>query len=361
MSTSLIKKLMLPVLAIIMLLVMVAWMAGSFDDKIAPKLQHNSHLKVDVNSSMHHVVQSRREITFEPVSAVVGAKQATIISSRILSRIDKIKVRAGDTVKQGDLLISLEQSELVSQVSQAQEKIKGLSARYQEAEKNLARASEIYKKKLISTFELDKSKADFQSIDAELTAAKQALKQTQATLSYASIVSPINGKVVDRFAEPGDIAQPGNKLLALYNPLSLRVEANVREQLAIRLQQGQPLQVVIPSINKTLTAHIEEIVPAANTGSRSFLIKAMIDFNQEMMPGMYAKIQIPSQEQEIIYVPNNKLAQVGQLDFVWVLVNDELQRRFVRLGKMNKQDETIVLSGLKEGDILVNPPSENAL
>jgi len=102
-------------------------------------------------------------------------------------------------------------------------------------------------------------------------------------------------------------------------------------------------------------------VPAANTGSRSFLIKAMIDFNQEMMPGMYAKIQIPSQEQEIIYVPNNKLAQVGQLDFVWVLVNDELQRRFVRLGKMNKQDETIVLSGLKEGDILVNPPSENAL
>ena len=260
MSTSLIKKLMLPVLAIIMLLIMVAWMAGSFDDKIAPRLQHNSHLKVDVNSSMHHVVQSIREITFEPVSAVVGAKQATIISSRILSRIDKIKVRAGDTVKQGDLLISLEQSELVSQVSQAQEKIKGLIARYQEAEKNLARASEIYKKKLISTFELDKSKADFQSIDAELTAAKQALKQAQATLSYASIVSPINGKVVDRFAEPGDIAQPGNKLLALYNPLSLRVEANVREQLAIRLQQGQPLQVVIPSINKTLTSCIKLLI-----------------------------------------------------------------------------------------------------
>jgi RND family efflux transporter MFP subunit len=347
---------MVPVMAIIMLLVMVAWIAGSFDDKIAPAIQSNKHLKVDTNTSSHHIVKARNETIFEPVSAGVEAKQATIISSRILSRIDKVEVRAGDSVKQGDLLISLEQSELASQVSQAQEKINGLNARYQEAKKNLDRSTELYDKKLISTFDLDKSKADFQSIDAELTAAKQGLKQAQATLSYATIVSPIDGKVVDRFAEPGDTAQAGNKLLALYNPLSLRVEANVREQLAINLRQGQSLKVDIPSINKTLTAHIEEIVPAANTGSRSFLIKAMISFNQELMPGMYAKIQIPSQQQQIIYVPNNKLSQVGQLDFVWVLVNDELQRRFVRLGKTNKDNETVVLSGLSEGDIVVNPP-----
>lgn len=355
MNRSLIKKSIVPIVAITVLLTIVAWLAGTFNDKIAPELQSNDHLKMGHNEGDIYIVKLTDELTFEPVSAGIEAKQATIISSRILSRIEKIDVRAGDTVKQGDILISLEQTDLISQVSQAQEKINGLTARYQEAERNLARESELYKKNLISAFDLDKSRADFESISAELTAAKQGLKQAQATLSYATIVSPIDGKVVDRFAEPGDTAQPGNKLLALYNPLSLRVEANVREQLAINLQQGQPLKVEIPSINKTLTAQIEEIVPAANTGSRSFLIKASIDYDQALMPGMYAKIQIPSQRQQVIYVPNSKLSQVGQLDFLWVLVNDELQRRFVRLGKTNEQKETLVLSGLSEGDAIVNP------
>jgi len=358
MSTSLLKKSFIPVVAIALLLIMVAWLAGSFDEKIAPTLNSNEHLKVKNLEEKGFRITLREETSYEPVSAGIEAKQATIISSRILSRIDKVLVRAGDSVKQGDTLISLEQSDLASQVSQAQERINGLDARYLEAQRNLTRATELYEQKLISTFELDKSKADYQSLEAELTAAKQGLKQAQATLSYATIVSPIDGKVVDRFAEPGDTAQPGNKLLALYNPLSLRVEANVREQLAINLKQGQTLNVEVPSINKMLTAQIEEIVPAANTGSRSFLIKAMINYNQELMPGMYAKIQIPSQKHRLIYVPNTKIAQVGQLDFVWVLEGDELQRRFVRLGKTNHKNETVVLSGLKAGDIIVEMPSE---
>ena len=357
MSTMMLKKGFIPLVAIILLLVIVAWLAGSFNEKISPKLQSNEHLKIMASDGDSYVVKFREEEMFEPVSAGIEAKQATIISSRILSRIDKVLVRAGDIVKKGDMLLSLEQSDLASQVSQAQEKINGLNARHLEAERNLTRARELYEQKLISTFELDRSKADFQSIDAELTSAMQGLKQAQVTLSYATITSPIDGKVVDRFAEPGDTAQPGNKLLALYNPLSLRVEANVREQLAIKLKQGQSLSVIVPSINKTLTAQIEEIVPAANTGSRSFLIKAMVQFNQELMPGMYAKIQIPSQRHQLIYVPSDKIAHVGQLDFVWVMVGDEIQRRFVRLGKSNQNNETVVLSGLSEGDIVISVPS----
>ena len=355
MKSSLIKKSIIPVMAILILLVMVVWLAGYFDEKVAPTQQNNAHLKLTNSSinSENYKVSYSEEVIYEPVSASIEAKQATIISSRILSRIEKINVRAGATVQKGELLITLEQSDLASQVSQAQEKVNGFQARYQEADKNLARAKELYDKKLISTFDLDKNKANFQSVNAELTAAKQALKQAQVTLSYATITSPIAGKVVDRFSEPGDTAQPGNKLLALYNPLSLRVEANVREQLAINLQQGEALNVNIPSLNKTLTAQIEEIVPAANIGSRSFLIKATLQFNAELMPGMYAKILIPSQKQQVIYVPNNKVAQVGQLNFVWVLVNDELQRRFVRVGKSSKNNQTLILSGVNEGDVLV--------
>ncbi|OUR84467.1 hypothetical protein A9Q75_02595 [Colwellia psychrerythraea] len=354
MKTSLIKKIITPLLAVAVLLLMVAWLAGSFDEKISPDLLDNKHLKVSIDENELYTVRYSKETVLEPVSASIEAKQATIISSRILARIEKINVRAGDTVQKGDVLIELEQSDLQSQASQVKEQINGLEARYQEAKKNLERASELYKKKLVSAFDLDKSKADFQSVSAEFTAARQAYKQAKTTLSYATITSPINGKVVDRFSEPGDTAQPGNKLLALYNPISLRIEANVREQLAIPLKQGQSIDVEIPSINRKLVAEVEEIVPAANTGSRSFLIKANIPFNEEFMPGMYARILIPSKEQRVIYLPIEKVEQVGQLEFVWVLNNSELQRRFIRIGKSNIENMVKVISGLHEGDIIAN-------
>lgn len=356
MNTSLIKKSLIPVIAIIILLTMVAWLAGSFDEKIAPGLQSNIPLN-DTRRSGHFIVSYSEDMSYEPVSAGVEAKQATIISSRILARIDSVKVRAGEMVQKGDILVELEKSDLTSQVSQAKQRVNGLTARFQEAQKNLARAKELSDKKLISIFDLDKTKADFQSVEAELTAAKQGFEQAQSILSYATIISPINGKIVDRFAEPGDTAQPGNKLLALYNPLSLRVEANVREQLAITLQQGQSLTVEIPSINKTQLAQVEEVVPSANTGSRSFLIKASIDYDQQLMPGMYARILIPSKIQRVLQVPNNKLERVGQLDFVWVQENGALQRRFVRLGKSNAENMTVVLSGLNAGETVVEPPT----
>lgn len=359
MNTSLIKKSFIPVIAIVILLVMVAWLAGSFDEKIAPGLQSNNQTKSTVNISAPFLVAYSEQALYEPVSAGVEAKQATIISARILARIEQIHVRAGNSVKKGDVLVELERSDLDAQVAQAQERINGLKARYREADNNLTRANKLFESKLISATELDRSKAGFQSIEAELTAAKQGLEQAQSISAYATITSPIDGKVVNRFAEPGDTAQPGQKLLAVYNPVSLRVEANVREQLAISLKQGQTLTVEIPSINKTQQAQIEEIVPAANTGSRSFLVKASIAYNQELMPGMYARMLIPAKTEQVLLVPSSKIETVGQLNFIWIEENNELQRRFVRLGKTNTDDMTVVLSGLADGDKVISPPHSN--
>mgnify|MGYP003663135151 FL=1 len=357
MNTRQIKQVIIPITAIVILLAMVAWLAGSFNDKIAPILQANNHLKSSVPRAEQFIVSYSEQLSYEPVAASIEAKQATIISSRLLARIEQIKVRAGDNVKQGDVLIELEKSDLTALVSQAQERINGISARYQETEKSLARANKLYSDQLISAADLDSQKASFQSIEAELTAAKQARQQAQSTLAYATITAAIDGKVVNRFAEPGDTAQLGKKLLAIYNPLTLRVEANVREQLAITLQQGQTLQVQVPSINQTLSAKIEEIVPAANTGSRSFLIKASISYNQKLLPGMYARMLLPAKPQQVLQVPSNKIASMGQLNFVWIEENDELQRRFVRLGKKSSENMTIVVSGLNAGDSVINPPT----
>ena len=346
------KKVIMPMLALIILLLMVAWLAGSFNSKIPPDFEQSSAKLVNSTS---YTVKSSTERVFESIAASITAKQATIISSRLLARINKINVRSGDNVKKGDVLITLENNDLSSSVIQASEQVNAMAARYTEAKKNLQRAQELFTKKIASQFDLDKSKADYQSIKAELTAAKQNLAQAQTTLSYATLRAPIDGKIIDRFAEPGNTAQAGEKLLSLYNPLSLRIEAQVREQLALTLVQGQRITIDLPTMKQTLVGLVEEIVPAANTGSRSFLIKVSLPYQENLLPGMYARLLIPAGNIEKLYVPASSVSNSGQLDFVNVLIDGQSQRRFVRLGVESKSGFASIISGLTDGDIIVIP------
>jgi len=344
------KKFIIPISALIFLLLMVAWLAGTFNNKVSPGFEQATPSMVKTTT---YTVISSTEAIFEGVSANVTAKQATIISSRLLARIDKINVRSGDLVKKGDVLITLENNDLSASVIEAGEQVNAMVARHTEAAQNFQRAKQLFKQSIVSQFDLDKSKADYLNIKAKLTAAKQNFTQVQTTLSYATLRAPINGKVVDRFAEPGNTAQAGGKLLSLYNPLSLRVEAQVREQLALTLRQGQSITVDLPTVKQKLVGTVEEIVPAANTGSRSFLIKLSLPYKGNLLPGMYARLLIPAGHTEKLYVPHSSIAQIGQLDFVQVMVDGINQRRFIRIGEINPHGFVPVISGLVEGDIVV--------
>jgi RND family efflux transporter MFP subunit len=348
-NKSKIVKVMIPIIALTMLLIMVAWLAGAFDQKVAPSLNSQA-TNATINQQNIYKVTEKTSAIFEPVAASIEAKQATIISSRILARINNIDIRSGDTVKKGDVLIELEQHDLASQVLQAQQNVNAMQARHKEAKQNYDRSIELFKKSLVSEFERDKNRADYQSIVAELTAAEQSLSQAETALSYATLLAPIDGRIVDRFAEPGDTAQPGTKLISLYNPLSLRVEAQVRESLAVSLKHGQTITIALPTLKQTLTGEIEEIVPAANTGSRSFLIKARISVNRDLLPGMYARMLVPAGEEKTISIPQSSVSHVGQLNFVWLNINGQKQRRIVRLGKAESDNMIRVISGLQIDD-----------
>lgn len=343
------KKLLLPVIAIAVLLLMVAVMAGYFSDKIEPGVNQP---RVTDTSTAIPVVASTASFS-EPVPASVEAKEATIISSRLLARITAIHVRAGDYVEQGQLLLELEKSDLIARARQAADQVRSVEARLTEAKQNLKRAEELHQRGLIAVADRDAARADAASLEADLSSVRQALEEAETAVSYSEIRSPIAGRVVDRFAEPGDTASPGANLLSLYNPFSLWVEARVREQLALSLSMGDQLQVEVPSLEKTYTARIEEIVPAADPGSRSFLIKAILPSEKQLLPGMYARLKVPAGDRTRLLVPADRVAQVGQLDVVWVADEGRVLRRFVRLGRVAGEGQVEVLAGLAEGDLVM--------
>ena len=346
------KKIILPLLAIGALLLIIAWVAGLFVEKIPP----GSNVIVQRNTGEPIAVKISDIIIIEKVPASVEATQATLISSRLMARITTIKVRAGDAVSKGELLLELENSDIQAQVHQAEAGIRANSAKLNEARKNLDRVRELQEGGVMSVSDLDKAQANHDTLIAELAGAKQTLEEAETALSYTEIVAPFDGRVVDRFAEPGDTAQPGTKLLALYNPLSLRVEAQVREHLALDLEVGQPLQVEIPSLEKIVDAVIEERVPAADPGSRSFLVKAAVAFDKNMLPGMYARLLVPAGSGKQLLIPADRVVHVGQLDLVWVYQDGQSYRRFVRIGQVVQNGQIEVLSGLAEGDMVLPLP-----
>jgi RND family efflux transporter MFP subunit len=348
---SVIRNWLVPLIAVIALLLIIAWMAGSFRTKVEPGLQT---FEASPGEEPFAAVRSDVLLT-EPVPASIGARQATTISSRVLARITDITVRAGDVVTQGQLLLELERSDLESRLEQAREQVRSIEARLTEARLGLERAEQLHQQDLVADALLDEARASHGALSADLATARQAVKEAEIAIGFTEIRSPIDGRVVERFAEPGDTASPGDKLLSLYNPLSLRIEAAVREGLALPLTLGQALEVEIPSLQKTIPAQIEELVPAAHPGSRSFMIKARVEYDGQLLPGMYARLLVPASRESLILVPADRVSKYGQMDIVWVQSNGQTNRRFIRAGREVQPGMLEVISGLEEGDLVVLP------
>lgn len=347
MNSVKLRKVVAPIGAILVLVISIAWMAGLFADKVAP---HEVAPSKQMTEETWQVKLTNMPV-MESAPASLKARETTLISSRILARIEKINVRAGDQVTQGMPLIVLENSGLKSQVAQAKSKLASLQGTMEEAKNTLQRMQNLKQQGLASNAELDQAQAMFTRLSGEVQAAIQGQKEAEAALSYSNILAPISGRIVDRKAEPGNMATPGQPLLALYNPLSLLIEADVREAVATKLSLGQQLSVYIDSLDMQVPATISELVPAADPNAHSFVVKADIQFDENLRPGMFARLQIPLEQESLILVPQELVESFGQLSRVWVVNDGQLSRRFVRLGEVYGEQVEVV-SGLKSAEII---------
>jgi RND family efflux transporter MFP subunit len=226
----------------------------------------------------------------------------------------------------------------------------------EEATLNLSRAESVRAQGLIAQAELDRAKAQVDTLEAERSAADQRVAEAEAALSWTIVKAPIDGRIVERFAEPGDVVSPGQAIVSLYNPNTLRVAAWVRESVAVTLGPGQVLPLRIPSLGLAFDATIEEVVPAANPGSRSFLVRLVLPAQDKLMPGMYAEVDVPAPSASVIAIPARYIRSLGQLDIVWVASEEQgIERRFVRTGQRDNAMVEII-AGLSQGEALVTPP-----
>lgn len=341
------------ILALVLLGGVMAYLAGGFESKIAIDVEPEP---LPPRGGALFKVAVVNEPAFEQAAGTIRSRTEAAIAPLITATIAAINVSAGDAVEQGDELILLDSRELAARKDQAQQGVAVAKAQAARAERDLERIQNVIKTSpgAISKMEYDRVQTEMQTARAGLVRAQRRVDESSAALSYGRITAPFAGRIIDRQAEPGDTARQGQTLLRMYDPSAIRVEAAVRESLAGRMQRGQRLEVRVDALERTLEAVVEEIVPTADPGSRSVLVKAGVPESAGLYPGMFARLLIPTGTRSRIYIPRDAVNQVGQLDVVYVKTDQGPTRRFVRLG-MPVEDKIAVISGLRAGEEIFRP------
>ena len=349
----------LPIIAgLAVLVLVVGWMAGVMETKIQPEQNEVPVRRLDPDQKdlIYEVREVFKDYTEEAIGTLKAASR-TEISARVMAPIDRILVRPSQMVSAGDVLIELDRRAFDIQLNQAKTSLQANEASLKRAESDYNRHSQLLQQRIVSQEKMDEITERLRVSQAELEQAWEAVGEAQVNLSYTTLKAPQDGTIVEKLAEEGNMAKPGEPLLILYDPKSLRLEVPVMENLAVNLRPGDELTVRIDAVDKRVTAHIDEIVPQAEAASRSFLVKVTLPYSERFFEGMFGRLIIPVGTRRHLCLHNDAIQTIGQLQFVDVVtLDDTLQRRMIKTGREGDENHREVLSGLKAGERVLKRP-----
>ncbi|MGD9930008.1 MAG: efflux RND transporter periplasmic adaptor subunit [Mangrovibacterium sp.] len=281
-------------------------------------------------------------------------KQATL-STRMMGQVERIYVKRGQQVKQGDLLLQIRNKDVLAKKAQVEASKVEASTAFASAEKDLKRFEALYATNSASDKEMDDIRTHYQMAKARLEAVAQMEKEVEESIRYTAIRAPYNGVITGKFIEEGDMANPGMPLLGMESPAQWKVIARIPESDIARLKLNDPVKVNINAMEGLiLDGTIAEINPSAGTTGNQFEAKIVINTRPEqtnrLYSGMYATVIYEKGTSPLMLVPQTALVHRGQLTGIYtVSQNGTALLRWIRPGKIFG-DSVEVLSGLTDGE-----------
>ncbi len=328
-------------------LVFMAWLAGLLHfGKIAPGTVTEKAPPLSGRVFTVQEVELPQELT---VLGSVVSRSLTQVAAQVSGKVSRIWVEAGSRVLAGDPLVALKAPEFAAKVKQAQ-------AAAAQAQAHLAQTAADYRRYLRLVKEGAVSPQEFQAMEARHKSAQAALTQAQAQVQeagtfkdYTLIKAPQQGVVAERRVAVGDVAQPGQPLITLYDPQQLQIEGEVNDSHRDLVKVGLTVRASVPAVNYQGELSLAEVFPISAEGSRTFRVRTAMIREAEVVPGMFARLEIPLGASRGILIPAAAVRQVGQLDLVEAVVDGRAVRRQVKLGRQ-MGDKVEVLAGLQAGD-----------
>lgn len=288
------------------------------------------------------VTQGTLEVTTHYLASIEPFTRSDL-SARISGNILTITKREGDRVRQGELLVTIDDRELQDRavavnadLLATRQRLAGAQSAYATQKSVYGRDEVLYKAGAISKEALERSRAALDGAKSVVDAYDESLKglamntkvaRTQA--GYASITAPFSGVISKRWAEPGDLAAPGKPILTVDKTSSYKILAQVPQEELAALHAGTP--VYLTNGDQRLTSRVNRVYPALG---KSML--ATVEVLSSSAPfGLPADatvgMDLVTRKVTGVIVPDQAVVKSGQLASIYVVNNGIVHLRPVTL------------------------------
>ncbi len=297
----------------------------------------------------------------EPIRQAQVAAQS---GGRILSLV----VRAGDRVRTGQILATVDDREAQAALERAQAQAREADAALRRVQADHTRSTQLRREQFISQAALDNSTAQLNAAQAAREQVDAALAQARLGLGYARITAPFDAVVREVHAEAGDLAVPGRPILTLYAPQALRVLVRVSASSLSLVRRFQKVEMQTPDGNWIQPLRTQ-LLPVADAVSQT--IEWRLDLpvqGADWLPGQQVRVRVDARADEAAragagasnaagnssverwVVPRSAVVQRGELSAVYVAGDTGFSLRAVRLGRDRGAQGVEIVAGLREGE-----------
>jgi RND family efflux transporter MFP subunit len=324
------------------------------------------------------------------VVGTLAAVDQVTVSSETDGKVRRILADLGDRVRAGQVLIELDNERQQYTFEQQQAALARALAQYGatdpqnlpeiektpdvqkaradlvQATQSFERASELFKRTLVSQQALDDAKAALESKQASYTAALQgarnlraSIQASEATMKLAGrqlrdtqIRAPFDGFVERRLVNLGELVKAPMPVMAIVKLDPLKVTAEMPEKMAPWITTGRPVELHVDAYpNRAFTGKITRISPAVNTSTRAFAFEAVVpNTDASLKPGTFARVHVESDRVDaVLTLPYSSLQYRYGVNRVFVVEGDRLAMRELQVGD-RMGDRIEIVSGVKEGE-----------
>ena len=279
----------------------------------------------------------------QTLTATVRPLERATLAARVMGSVTAADFTVGQTVKAGDLLLTLTAAEIPARLAQAR-------AALAQAEREAAREAALVKQNATAA-------------DSALAAedrrriAAAAVNEAEALLAYTRITAPFAGTITQKLVDSGDLAAPGTPLLVVEATDQLRAEIQVPEAFTA-LPLGTAILIQLAPDTAPVSANLGEFSAAADPATRTRLAKLTLPAAPPARSGQFVRVLWPVGETTSLLIPSSALTAFGQMERVFVVGADN--RAVLRLVKSGatRADRVEILAGLDDGErVIVAPPA----
>lgn len=287
-----------------------------------------------------------RDLFHDTVEAVgtVKANESVVLSPSVNERIAELLFDDGQEVRQGDLLVILDQDEERAAVSAAE-------AVLAERRASFSRSSQLQQQQFATTAQLDERRAALRQAEAELDIAR-------ARVEDRTLSAPFDGIIGLRNVSVGALVGPGDPITTLSDISTLKLDFAVPSTFMTALRPGLAIRASSPALkDHAFQGEVSSVDTQIDPVTRSITVRAMIPNRERLLrPGLVMTVELLNNPREPLVVSEEALVPYDRRNFVFVVVEENgvpvARRQEVRTGG-RRPGEVEILDGLSEGDRVV--------